>query len=86
MRCDTFVIDKWHYYFYYTCIVWKSGECESQAWTMYVCMCGMWFTDDIVIDDTNLYEVTLMFMIMLIENDDVENDIVVVWELCCLKT
>ena len=32
-------------------------------------MCGMWFTDDIIIDDINWYEVTLMFMIMLIEND-----------------
>ena len=49
MGCDMSVIDKWHYYFYYTCIVWKSGECESQAWTMYVCMCGMWFTDDILL-------------------------------------
>ena len=34
----------------------------------------MWFTDDIVIDDINLYEVTLMFMIMLIENDVIEDD------------
>ena len=39
-------------------------------------MCRMWFIDDIVIDYINLYEVTLMFMIMLIENDIViEEDI-----------
>ena len=36
----------------------------------------MWFTDDIAIDDINWYEGTLMFMIMLIENDVViEGDI-----------
>ena len=39
----------------------------------------MWFTDDIVIDDINWYEVTLMFMIMLIKNDvvieyDIDNN------------
>ena len=37
-------------------------------------MCGMWFTDDIVIDDWNWYDVTLMFMIMLMENDVVIED------------
>ena len=38
-------------------------------------MCEMRFNDDIVIDDINWYEVTLMFMIMLIPNDVViEND------------
>ena len=37
-------------------------------------MCGMWFTDDIVINDINWYEVTLMFMIMLIEYDVVIKD------------
>jgi len=39
-----------------------------------MCICGMWFTYDIVIDDINWYEVTLMFMIMLIENDVVIKD------------
>jgi len=34
----------------------------------------MWFTDDIVIDDINWYEMTLIFMIMLIENDVVIGD------------
>ena len=34
----------------------------------------MWFTHDIVIDDINWYEVTLMLMIMLIENDVVIED------------
>ena len=34
----------------------------------------MWFTDDIIIDDINQYKVTLMFMIMLIENDVVIED------------
>ena len=34
----------------------------------------MWSTDDIVIDDINLYEVMLMFMITLIENDVVIED------------
>ena len=37
-------------------------------------MCGMWFTDDNVIGDINWYEVMLMFMIMLIENDVVIED------------
>ena len=51
-------------------------EFESQAWTIYVCMCGMWFTNDIVINDINLYEVMLVFMIMLIEYDvAIEDDI-----------
>ena len=31
-------------------------ECESQAWNVYVCMCEMWFIDDIVIDDINLWD------------------------------
>ena len=48
--------------------------CESQAWTIYVCICGLWFTDDIVIDDINWYEVMLRFMIMLIDNDVVVED------------
>ena len=39
----------------------------------------MWFTNDIVIDDINWYKVTLVFMIMLIENvvvieDDIDNN------------
>ena len=39
----------------------------------------MWFTDDIINNDINWYEVTLMFMIILIENDvviedDIDND------------
>jgi len=39
-------------------------------------MCGMWFTNDIVINDINLYEVMLVFMIMLIEYDvAIEDDI-----------
>jgi len=42
-------------------------ECESYAWTIYVCMCGMWIFDDIVINDINWYEMMLMFIIMLIE-------------------
>ena len=42
-------------------------------------MCGMWFTDDNVIGDINWYGMTLMFMIMLIENDvvieyDIDNN------------
>ena len=37
-------------------------------------MCEMWFTDDIVIDYINWYEMTLIFMIMLIENDVVIDD------------
>ena len=37
-------------------------------------MCGMWFTDDNVIGDINWYGMTLMFMIMLIENDVVIED------------
>ena len=34
----------------------------------------MWFTDDIINNDINWYEVTLMFMIILIENDVVIED------------
>jgi len=37
-------------------------------------MGGMWFTDDIVINDINWYKVTLLFMIMLIEYDVVIED------------
>jgi len=37
-------------------------------------MCVMWFTDDIVIDDIKWYDVTLMFMIMLMEYDVVIED------------
>ena len=37
-------------------------------------MWGMWFTGDIVIDDINWYEVTLLFMIILIEYDVVIED------------
>ena len=37
-------------------------------------MCGMRFTNDIIINDINLYEVMLMFMIMLIEYDVVIKD------------
>ena len=48
----------------------------------------MWITDDIVIDDINWYEVMLMFMIMLIENDVVIEDdsdswrfmIILIWD------
>ena len=50
-------------------MVWRPGECESQAWTLYVCMCRMEFIDDIVINDINWYEVMLIFTIMLIDND-----------------
>ena len=54
----------------------RLGECESQVWTIYVYICEMWLTDNIVINDINWYEVTLMFMIMLIEYDVViEEDI-----------
>jgi len=55
--------------FYYTCVIWRPGECESLVWNLYVCMCGIWFTDDIVIDDINWYEMTLVFMIILIWDD-----------------
>jgi len=41
MGCDTSVIDKWHYCFYLTYVVWRPGECESQAWTIYVGICEM---------------------------------------------
>ena len=42
-------------------------------------MYGMWFTDDTIIDHINWYEVTLMFIIMLIEKsvvieDDIDNN------------
>ena len=31
----------------------RPRECESQAWTIYVCVCKILFTDDIVIDYIN---------------------------------
>ena len=36
MRCDIFTVDEWNYCLYFTCVVWRLGECESQAWKIYV--------------------------------------------------
>ena len=36
MGCDIFIVDEWNYCLYLTCVVWGSGECESQAWKKYV--------------------------------------------------
>ena len=36
MGCDIFIVDEWNYCVYLTCVVWRHGECESQAWKKYV--------------------------------------------------
>ena len=42
-------------------------------------MYGMWFTDAIVTDDINWYEMELVFMIMLIKNDVIDDNIDMKW-------
>ena len=65
-------------------MVWRPGKCESQAWTIDVCICGMWLTVDVSIDDVNWYEVRLMFMMILIWDDVVIDDCVDMrW--CCYQ-
>ena len=70
-------------------MVWRPGKCESQAWTIDVCICEMWLTIDVVIRDdidNNWYETMLGFMIILIWDDVVINDYVDMrccyWWLC----
>ena len=41
---------------------------------LYICMCRVWFTNDIVFYDINWYEMTLVLMIILIWDDVVIDD------------
>ena len=89
MGCDIYIYcDEWNCCLYLICVVWRPGECKSQAWKKYICAeCNLLLMSllRILIDMWwYWFEMTLLIKIMSTWINVIVDDYVnMKWGCCC---